>query len=192
MNKYIFFIILSINCFVVNSQSRYTIKSDDGKVSADHYIAFDEGLDSVIVKNKQCKIKLSHLEPKFDIKFNESGRTISNYISISHIKKIKDKIYLLIGIGGNLNWETQLNLIFIKKNKILKYYVGMSNDKTLRDVTFKYLPKTKEVIIPIPKEYIPKDYIYEINLKENKLDSIKSMNSNIEDKRNYIYKLKIK
>ncbi len=184
MKKSILIIIILINCIEINAQSNYSIKSEDSKVTANHFLDFEEGLDSVLVKNGKCNFKLSYHKPLFEFE------GIVNSININHIKKIKNKTYLLIGVG-TLNWETQLNLIFIKKNKILKYYIVVSNNKRLRDVTFEYLPKTKEVIIPITKQYTPQNFIYEINLKENKLDTIKPLKEKTENK-HFRYKLKIK
>ncbi|WP_346883926.1 hypothetical protein [uncultured Algibacter sp.] len=184
MKKSILIIIILINCITIKAQSTYTIKSENNTVSAKHYLSFDEGIDSVIIKNKNCKLKLSNNKPLFEFE------GIVNTININHIKKITNQSYLLIGVA-NLNWETQLNLIIIKKNKILKYYIIKSNSKRLRDVSFEYLPKTKEVIIPISKRYTPQDYIYDIDLKQNKLDSIKPLTKKISDTLFYHYKLKI-
>ncbi len=191
MKKLIFALFLLTNCVLINAQSSYKIESKDGKVTAENFLGYGEGRDSVIVKNKKCKIKFSYHNPLFDFVDEDGYTPISSSFSAHYLKRINKNIYLLIGIGGNLEWETQLNLIFIKKNKILKYYVAKSNEKRLRDVTFKYLPKTKEVIIPITKQYTPQDYIYEINLKENKFDTIKPINKDMSDKF-YEYKLKIK
>ncbi len=129
----IFFITSSIGGY---TQHSHTITSDDGKVTAENFIGFGEGRDSVIVKHKKHKIKFSRFNPL--------------------------------------------------------YYVVNSNDKLLRDVTFEYLPKTKEVLIPILKIDTPKDYIYEIDLKENRLDSIKALPESANDRYYHRYRLKIK
>ena len=181
MNKIYIIVFVLIHCYVSNAQNTYTIKSKDGKVSAKHYIGFGEGLDSVLVKNKKSIFKFSYHKPMFE--FEE----ITTDINVNHIKKIKNNKYLLLGIGGNLNLETQLNLIFIKKDKILKYYVVMSNNKSLRDIDFKYLPKTKEVVIPITTKHTPLDYIYEVDIKENKLSEIKPFK---QTSSRYYYKIK--
>ncbi len=187
-NALIFLILLS---GFVNAQETYERKSEDGKVLAENFIAFDEGIDSVIIKNRKHKFKFSYHEPFINIKDDEGYNLIDNSIVVNRIKKIKKKTYLIVAYGGNLSLETELNLFIIKKNKILKYYVVQSNNKRLRDVSFEYLPKTKEVIIPISKRYTPQDYIYDIDLKQNKLDSIKPLTKKPLDTLFYHYKLKI-
>ncbi|MDO6761524.1 hypothetical protein Q4566_15030 [Tamlana sp. 2_MG-2023] len=191
MKKIILTLILAINFFTTHAQRSYEIKSNDGKVIAENFIGFGEGRDSVIVRNKGYKLKFSYHTPLFDFKEDNGYSPIDISFSARHIKHITTNIYLLIGVGGNTNLETELHLVFIKKNKILKYYVIVSNDKRLRDITFEYLPKTKEIIFPITKEYTPQDYIYDVILKENSLDTIKPMKAE-KDSKFYQYKLKVK
>ena len=45
----------------------------------------------------------------------------------------------------------------------------------LCDPRFKYLPKTKEILISILKQNTLRDSVYEINLKENKFKTIKAL-----------------
>ncbi len=191
MRKIILTLIFLINFSIISAQNSYEIKSKDGKVIAENFISYDEGRDSVIVKNEKCKLKFSHYNPLFSFIDDDGYSPVDPSFFAHYIKKIKDKVYMVIGVGGDTSLGTELNLIFIKKNKILKYYIVVSNNKRLRDVTFEYLPKTKEVIIPITKQYTPQNFIYEINLKENKLDTIKPLKEKTENK-HFRYKLKIK
>ncbi len=185
-------IFLAIN-FSINAQKSYVVKSKDGKVSAEKFISFDEGVDSLILKNKKHKFKFSYLDPFIKIKDDEGYGLLSGNLVVHRIKKIKKNIYLIIGFAGNLSVETELHLLFVKKNKILKYYVLKSDDKMLRDVFYEYLPKTKEIIIPISRRYTPQDYLYDIELENrSSFDTIRPMVEKKSDSLFYHYKLKIK
>jgi hypothetical protein len=173
------------------TQTSYKIQSKDGKVIVQNFISYEEGRDSVIVKHRKCKLKFSYHTPLFNFVNNDGYNPVDPSFVARSVRKITKNIYMLIGIGGNTNFETELNLIFIKKGEILKYYIVKSNNKLLRDVTFEYLPKTKEVLIPIPKKQTPLNYIYDINIKENKLDSIRALEESKLAKF-HRYKLKIK
>ena len=189
--RFIIVIVLYLICIVANAQSSYTIASKDSLVIAENFINFYEGIDSVVVKNKTCKLKFSYTNPLFDFTGEDGYAPVVASFWTNHIKKITKNVYLLIGVGGDTSFETELNLIFIKKDKILKYYIVKSNNKRLRDITFEYLPKTNEVIIPIIKRYTPQNYIYDIDIKENKLDSIKALEESKLAKF-HRYRLKIK
>lgn len=192
MKKLIFALFFLTNCILINAQSSYKIESKDSKVIAENFIGFQEGIDSVIVKNKKCRLKFTSHKPLFNFYHEDNDSDdIPNYFWASSIKKINKKVYMLVGISENVYSMKQHHLIFIKKNKILKYYVTVSDNKRVMDIKFKYLKKTKEVVIPITKQYTPQSYIYEINLKENKFDTIKPIKKNISDKF-YEYQLKIK
>jgi hypothetical protein len=188
MKKIISIITIFISCFLSIAQSQYEIKSSDGKIIARHFKNPQEGLDSIVIKNNKHNLKLSRHTPFF--KFED--KKIVKSIYTNQIEKINNNIYMLKGVG-TLNWETQLHFIFFKKNKILKYYLLISNDRQLRSesIHFKYLSKTNEVIIPIIKRYTPLNYIYDINIKENKLDSILALEQPKSSKY-HKYKLKVK
>ncbi|MFV0345247.1 MAG: hypothetical protein ACK5IQ_03230 [Bacteroidales bacterium] len=55
---------------------------------------------------------------------------------------------MLVGVGGNSSFGTQLSLIFIKRDKIIKYIVVDSADKCLRDVAFLYRRKQADLFFP--------------------------------------------
>jgi len=193
MKQKILYTILIVGCISINAQKSFVFKSKDNKVLAENFISYDGVRDSVIIKNKNHKFLFSHHKPFINIKDNEGYDLIDNSLAILNIKKVKRKIYLIIGYAGNTSVETQLNLFFIKKNKILKYYVIQSNDKMLRDVSFEYLPKNKEVVIPVSKKYTPQNYLYDIELKKRKsYDTIKPITKKRSDSLFYHYKLKIK
>ncbi|MDO6761519.1 hypothetical protein Q4566_15005 [Tamlana sp. 2_MG-2023] len=191
MKKIILTLILAINFFTTHAQRSYEIKSNDGKVIAENFIGFGEGIDSVIVRNQKYKLKFLNDTPLYNFIEDNGYSPIDNSFSARHIKHITTNIYMLIGVGGDTSLGTELHLVFIKKNKILKYYVLISNDKRLRDITFEYLPKSKEIVFPIAKEDTPQDYIYDVILKENSLDTIKPMIAE-ENPKFYQYKLKVK
>ncbi len=210
MKKIIIVIYLLTGSILVNAQRNYTTRSKDKTVSATTFINHGEGLDSVIVTNKKHKMRFLPSTPLFNFydKNNEpEPEPIGNYFTAYSIQKIKKNIYLLVGLGGYRNFEIELHLIIIKKNKILKYYIVKSGDKTLRDPRFKYLSKTKEILISIPKLDTPENSVHEINLKENKFKIIKSLTAKeltvkpltektltkkVSDSLFYHYKLKIK
>lgn len=89
MKKLIFALFLLTNSLFVNAQSSYKIESKDSKVIAENFIGFEEGIDSVIVKNKKCRLKFTYHKPLFNFyhKDNESDSDdIPNYFWASSIK----------------------------------------------------------------------------------------------------------
>lgn len=178
MKYFIFLIVLLINTAIASSQSSWSVKSEDGLVKAENYIGFDEGRDSVIVNTKYHKFRFSYHYPLFNTEIIEE---IGHSFIVRSIKKVNRKMYVLVGVGGNLNFETQLNLIFIKKDKIVKHIVVKSIDKELRDVEFYYRKRGKEFVFP-RRITNSNDMasIYELYAKENKLDIINPLKENLE------------
>ena len=180
---------------MINAQKVTTRESKDGKYYAENFIAFEGGVDSVIIQNKCHKFKFSYHEPYITIKNEEGYNLIANNIGIRTIKKINKNIYLVIGISKKVSYETEFNLIFIKKGKILKYYVVKSGGRLDGDLSFEYLSKTKEVLIPFSKKYRQQNYGYDIELKNPAtFDTIRPLPIKEEKKSHpnvYYYKLKI-
>ena len=52
MMKIVLLVFVILSCIVINGQSSYTITSQDSLVTAENFISFDEGIDSVVVTNK--------------------------------------------------------------------------------------------------------------------------------------------
>lgn len=177
-----------VNYWIINGQENYTVISNDKKVSAKHFLGLGEGLDSIIIIYKNYKLKLSNDQPLFDI----DG--IVNTININpDIKKINKKVYLLYGIGTLAGGETQINFIFIKKNKISKYYILRSKNRMLKFTPpfFKYFPKKREGMFSILKSDTFQDYIYEVDIKNNTYDTIQPIKKGIQkDREQYTYRLK--
>lgn len=192
MKKIILLTLLVTSYFPITAQKSYIFKSKDEKVSAENFIAFDEGRDSLVIKNKNHKFKFSYDEPFIRIKDSEGYNLFDNGILVRNIKKIKKQIYLIVGYAGNLNVETELHLFFIKKDKILKYYVIKSYNKRLRDIDFNYISNKEGGIASFSKIYTPQDYIYDIDLNTQTLDTIKPLTGKTSDSLSYNYKLKIK
>ncbi len=190
MKNGLLLMLLMASSISLNAQKSHVFKSDDGKVLAENFISYEEGVDSVVVKNKKHQFKFSYHEPFIQIKDGDGYDLFDNAITVRNIKKVKNRIYLLVGYGGNLNIETELHLIFIKKSAVLKYYVLKSHDKTLRDVSFEYLPKTKEVVIPIAKQYTPQNFIYAIAPEAGQMDTIRPIKDEVNDQYRK-YKLKV-
>lgn len=164
------FLLLLSNILFINAQRNWSVKSEDDLVKARNYIGFEEGRDSVIVKTPQQSFRFSNHYPLSEILRSSE---IDASFTIRSIKKVNDKVYLLTGIGGNLEFETELSLIFINQNKILKYIVVKSYDKRLREIEFYYDEKNNELIFPIRIENRNDEApIYDIDLENNRLIKI--------------------
>lgn len=83
-------------------------------------------------------------------------------------------------------------MFFIKKDKILKYYIIQSYNKSLRNIDFNYISNKEGGIVSFPKIYTPQDYIYDIDLNTQTLDTIKPLTGKQSDSLSYHYMLKIK
>ncbi len=83
----LFFITNSISGY---TQHSHTITSDDGKVTAENFIGFGEGRDSVIVKHKKHKIKFSRFNPLFDFT-DEHGYNPVDYSFLAYSVKKNNK-----------------------------------------------------------------------------------------------------
>ena len=122
MKKIIIVIYLLTGSILVNAQRNYTTRSKDKLVSATTFINHGEGLDSVIVTNKKHKMRFLPSTPLFNF-YDENNEPrpepIGNYFTAYSIQKIKNKVYMLVGIGGNRNFGVELHLIIIKNIKIL-------------------------------------------------------------------------
>lgn len=175
MQKLILLLIISfLNILFVNAQRSWLVKSEDGLLEAKNYIGFGEGRDSVIVKTPQQSFRFSNHIPLSEIFLSNE---IDASFTIRSIKMVNDKVYLLTGIGGNLEFETELSLIFINQDKILKYVVIKSYDKRLREIEFYYDDKNNELIFPILVEDLnDKLPIYDIDLENNRLIQIFPLN----------------
>lgn len=146
MKKFtLIFLLFFLNILFLNAQRNWSVKSEDDLVKARNYIGLEEGRDSVIVKTQQQSFRFSNHYPLSEIL---PANEIDASFTIRSIKKLNDKVYLLTGIGGNLEFETELSLIFINQNKILKYIVVKSCDKRLREIEFYYDEKNNELIFP--------------------------------------------
>lgn len=163
-------LVLLFSMLMINAQKNWTVNSADSLVKSENYVGFDEGRDSAIVKTPQAVLRFSRYFPLYDTQIITE---IDESLLVRSIKKIKEHTYLLIGISGNENYETQLSLIFIDEREILKYVVIKSIDKRLRDIEYIYDDETKELIFPRNIDNINDPIpIYNIDIKTNKLTEI--------------------
>lgn len=180
-------IVLLFCISLLNAQNNWIVKSDDSLVIAKNYMGFAEGRDSAIVVTKSHKFIFSYHYPLFK---EEIIDQIDGSFWVMSIKRINDEVYLLVGVGGNENFETQLSLIFINESKILKYIVIKSIDKRLRDIEYLFDEKNKEFVftrgIVNINDEIP---IYDLDIDEQKIRKIMPLKENLSEyKTKFVHK----
>ena len=116
MKKIIIVIYLLTGSILVNAQRNYTTRSKDKLVSAKNFIGAQERIDSVLVTNKKHKLRFSFRTPLFNF-YDENNEPRPEPVGYAFraysIQKIKNKVYMLVGIGGNRNFGVELHLIII-------------------------------------------------------------------------------
>ncbi len=154
------------HCFSVQAQKSWDVEAPDKSIKVTNYRAFDQGLDSVVIRHKDARLSFfgdSLCQGPDD----ESCKTGAAGVSfISDIQVLDDSRYMLFSFSnGSLRSRFDLMIYNKQTNAIDFWLISSLSDKTTPTVLFYYLEDTQELLLPKAINFIDAEWIHTVDYK---------------------------
>ena len=172
-----FCFICFIICSTVQAQKSWSLETYDRSVIVTNFQAFDQDVDSVVIKHKDSRLRLisnSFCENRND----KACQTGVNGISfISDIEPLDDKRTILTSFEKYPDGVSIQVIIYNKdSNDIDKWLVLYSTDIFFQGIIFYFLEESNSILIPKGINKIEEEFIYDVNFKNKTFEKISAIN----------------